>query len=159
MKTCQVCLCDKPVDQFAIDPRSRDGRRATCKACRNSVARAKYLRDREEVLCAQKKLRDTNPEADRAKKRKYRATERGRLNAVAHRAKYKADFPERIRAKGQVAAALLAGRIQKTPCFVCGSSEVEGHHPDYSHPLDVVWLCHLHHAQTHKLAADLDRLS
>jgi hypothetical protein len=32
---------------------------------------------------------------------------------------------------------------------VCGTWMVEAHHPDYSSPLDVVWLCRRHHTDLH----------
>jgi hypothetical protein len=31
----------------------------------------------------------------------------------------------------------------------CGSAKSEGHHTDYSRPLDVVWLCKGHHLALH----------
>jgi hypothetical protein len=40
------------------------------------------------------------------------------------------------------------GKIVPEPCW-CGSWDVEKHHPDYSKPLDVVWLCHACHATMH----------
>jgi len=46
-----------------------------------------------------------------------------------------------------------AGSI--TPWPVCALPECankpEAHHPDYSAPLDVVWLCSAHHKQAHAL--------
>lgn len=42
-----------------------------------------------------------------------------------------------------------AGRIMKENCEICGSSSSEAHHVDYSKPLNVVWLCRLHHAREH----------
>ena len=49
--------------------------------------------------------------------------------------------------------AVRDGRVTKTPCMVCGDLKVEGHHADYSAPLDVVWLCKLHHTQCHSVTA------
>jgi hypothetical protein len=42
------------------------------------------------------------------------------------------------------------GLIEKEPCEVCGSIEAEAHHPDYSKPLEVVWLCRKHHKAAHR---------
>lgn len=46
-------------------------------------------------------------------------------------------------------AASRRGLIQKQPCEVCGDANSEAHHPDYSQPLNVVWLCRAHHKALH----------
>ncbi len=46
--------------------------------------------------------------------------------------------------------ALASGLITKQPCSACGDIKAEGHHPDYSKPLDVVWLCRKHHTEEYK---------
>lgn len=61
--------------------------------------------------------------------------------------------PDRKYAHGVVARALRSGKLQKLPCWVCGA-EAEAHHPDYSSPLDVVWLCDRHHKQAHVLVKE-----
>ena len=45
--------------------------------------------------------------------------------------------------------AIRAGKIKKDICIICGNSKVHGHHPDYTKPLEVIWLCPLHHKQLH----------
>ena len=45
--------------------------------------------------------------------------------------------------------ALKKGKIKKLPCAVCGSHESQKHHPDYSKPLDIIWLCSRHHMRLH----------
>lgn len=43
------------------------------------------------------------------------------------------------------------GKIAKLPCRECGSSEnLEAHHPDYTDPRRVVWLCRTHHKALHR---------
>lgn len=38
------------------------------------------------------------------------------------------------------------GKVKKEPCVFCGSPEnVEGHHEDYTKPLQVDWVCKTHH--------------
>ena len=53
------------------------------------------------------------------------------------------------RARTIYKTALRRGKLVRTPCHICGATEVEGHHPDYSRPLDVVWLCKKHHQEIH----------
>jgi len=45
--------------------------------------------------------------------------------------------------------ALYHGELVREPCVVCGEEKSQGHHEDYSKPLDVVWLCSLHHHERH----------
>jgi hypothetical protein len=41
--------------------------------------------------------------------------------------------------------------IRADKCSICDSVEgVEGHHQDYTRPLDVVWLCGNHHRIAHR---------
>lgn len=44
------------------------------------------------------------------------------------------------------------GKIEKCPCYFCGDAQAEKHHPDYSQPLLVVWLCRKCHLQVHEMA-------
>ena len=46
--------------------------------------------------------------------------------------------------------ALRNGKITPKPCEVCGELQTQGHHTDYSKPLDVQWLCRKHHAVVHR---------
>lgn len=56
----------------------------------------------------------------------------------------------RREAARQVSAALHAGVLVRRPCERCGRRKgVDGHHEDYSRPLDVTWLCKVHHSRRH----------
>ena len=46
--------------------------------------------------------------------------------------------------------ALRRGKLVRGPCAVCGATEdIDGHHTDYTKPLEVVWLCKPHHREEH----------
>lgn len=51
-------------------------------------------------------------------------------------------------ARSQVRLAIERGVLKREPCM-CGNKKVEGHHPDYKKPLDVIWMCRKHHAELH----------
>ena len=59
---------------------------------------------------------------------------------------YRQRYPERYKAHSIVTNAIYAGILKKQPCKVCGDAIVEAHHKDYSKPLEVEWLCNLHHS-------------
>ncbi len=40
--------------------------------------------------------------------------------------------------------------LDRQPCEVCGDPKTDGHHEDYSRPLEVRWLCRLCHARAHR---------
>lgn len=46
--------------------------------------------------------------------------------------------------------AIRNKQIVRQPCEVCGNPKSQGHHEDYSKPLDVTWLCSKHHGERHK---------
>jgi hypothetical protein len=57
---------------------------------------------------------------------------------------------EKVNAHASLANALKVGKIERPDhCEQCGKEcKPEGHHPDYSKRLDVVWLCRQCHAPT-----------
>ena len=59
--------------------------------------------------------------------------------------------PEHFRARYAFTNALRAGKLTKPDaCSKCGKAgRIHGHHPDYSKPLEVVWLCHSCHIGEH----------
>jgi len=50
-------------------------------------------------------------------------------------------------AKRRLDRAVKSGKVLKSPCAICGAEKSEGHHIDYSRPLDVIWLCRAHHSK------------
>lgn len=46
-------------------------------------------------------------------------------------------------------SAIRRGLITRQPCAVCGARETDAHHPNYLHPLEVRWLCRVHHKRLH----------
>lgn len=83
--------------------------------------------------------------------------ERRRISAYSGNAKHQADKRawnhrnrEKRRAHKAVELALLAGRMTAQPCEVCGALRAHAHHDDYSKPLDVKWLCAVHHGARHR---------
>ena len=60
--------------------------------------------------------------------------------------------PEKIKAKQAVYNALRSKKLFKEPCKECGNmKDIQGHHEDYSKPLEVTWLCIVCHVKIHIL--------
>ena len=67
--------------------------------------------------------------------------------------------PEKDAARRAVAHALQSGKIVKpSGCFFCKKeARLQAHHPDYSRPLDVFWLCPKCHGKLHTVNGDFLR--
>lgn len=52
-------------------------------------------------------------------------------------------------ASQKLRSAVRYGKIVRQPCEVCQTPKAQGHHTDYSKPLDVKWLCPKHHREEH----------
>jgi hypothetical protein len=58
--------------------------------------------------------------------------------------------PEKLAAHKAVRGALSHGELAIGPCDQCGmTAAIVAHHFDYTKPLEVVWLCRIHHRQLH----------
>lgn len=73
---------------------------------------------------------------------------------ISRQAQWRRRFPARYAAHLAVWVALRRGDLHRQPCEICGSTEnIDAHHPDYSKPLKVKWLCRRHHVAVHKRVA------
>lgn len=82
--------------------------------------------------------------ASRATARRYRERHPGRAYEISKRHLR----PEQHRAHQALGYAIKTGKVVREPCEVCGAEPAEGHHEDYSKPLEVRWLCPVHHRAT-----------
>lgn len=79
---------------------------------------------------------------------KYIHSPKGKSKKAAFR-----NTPEqRIKIKARMAVnnARIRGKITRMECCVCGDIRVHAHHPDYTKPLEIIWLCPTHHKEAHK---------
>ncbi len=61
-------------------------------------------------------------------------------------------YPERNRARQRIYYHRRAGNITPGICEICGTDKgIEAHHPDYSQPLLVNWLCSDCHRELHQI--------
>jgi len=81
---------------------------------------------------------------------KWRKTEHGKILTKASSKRYADKNRHKRLAKDAVNNAIKAGKLIKQPCIKCGSKKSQGHHPDYSKPFEVIWLCHKHHHEIHR---------
>ena len=55
------------------------------------------------------------------------------------------------RARAEISAAIRHGRLVRGSCVFAGRGKcrgrIEAHHPDYTRPVEVVWVCKWHHTQ------------
>jgi hypothetical protein len=141
MKTCFKCGIQKPLSDFYKHPQMADGHLNKCKECAKLDAFNRlHGAGRDKVLAYEKK-RSQDP-VRKAHNRKV-AEEWRKAN------------PVRRAAQNAVSNAVRDGRLVPWP--VCAMHECSAkpvaHHPDYSRPLDVVWLCQAHHKQAHALVS------
>jgi len=90
-----------------------------------------------------------NLERRRVYARKYFARKKEEIRIK--RAKWRAQFPEKAKAREVYKYARRTGRLVPKPCEVCGKKKVDGHHEDYRRPLVVKWLCRTHHGIAHRM--------
>lgn len=60
----------------------------------------------------------------------------------------------RSNARSYLHVYLKRGQIVRQPCEACGDV-AQPHHPDYSKPLQVRWLCKFHHQELHNITRGL----
>lgn len=136
MKHCPKCNQNKEITSFYKCASRYDGVRAYCKDCTANINKGntEYFREYN--------------------RKRYASDSDFRLKIIKDRTKYKKDNPKKHIAHVLLYQAIKTGKVKIKPCIICGGKG-NGHHPDYSKPLEVIWLCPKHHRHTHTGRIDL----
>ena len=161
-KTCRDCGIEKDVKEFDVRTPSKDGYRNNCKECRRKKV-ADYAKTDNGKMARQeankkyfstekgKKTKQRYAETDKRKAvvKRFTASEKNIKAQKIRKERQQKLHPNRYAANVILNNAVRDEKLEKLPCFICGAKKVEGHHPDYDRPLDVVWLCPKHHRKLH----------
>ena len=124
-KECFKCGERKILSEFYAHPRMKDGHLNKCKSCTKRDVRDRRFdpSSRDKVLAYDRK--------------------RGSRQTSEMNAEYRLRKPIAYKARTAVHNAVRSGKlVRASSCEECGADKrVEGHHDDYSKPLDVRWLC------------------
>ncbi len=116
-----------------------------CSACKIEKELSEFHKDQ----CRKDGFQYRCKECRREDQRVYRQTNVGKEVHRRDSRKHRQLYPEKTKAHNAIDYALKIGQLTKQPC-PCGETEVEGHHKDYSKPLDVDWLCTKCHTKLHR---------
>ena len=147
-KKCGKCQQVRPISEFY--PHGRDGFQSECKDCK---------RERAKIYNRTPKRREYNRQFyERLKNEGYFKEYRQRPEVKKRKAKqikeYSLDPRLRVRflARWYARRMVKNGTIKQQPCALCGNENSLKHHPDYTKPLLIVWLCADCHRELHKRA-------
>jgi len=136
-----LCRCDCGLERGVILDTLRYRKSKSCRAC-SYAARRTF----DQVAYTREYYRQHRVEID-ARRKKWRAVNPDMVTKQTKRREEK--YPEKHLARRLLSQAIRSGRIVRQPCRVCGASPADGHHPDYSKPLEVDWLCRQHRSEEH----------
>jgi|SRR5208283_555561 len=174
-KICIRCGIPKPLTEFYKDKSMSDGLYSKCKKCCIDLQRV--YRQTESGKNVQRRyiLTKSGKESYKRKQKKYFSTDKGKETLLRNYKKFRSSKEGKIshlisnkkwvfsnlekkKAHRFVELALYFGFIIKLPCEICGNPKSEFHHPDYTNPLDGIWLCHKDHMLIHKILKILKKL-
>jgi len=145
-KWCRVCKKVKSLDKFY--PYS--GR--LCKECVKVLVKEYRRSDKYKAYAKEQRVfyKKQFPQRWAESRKKYKHTEKGKVSERRYRKSLYGRLPEKLRARGLVNTHIRRGKIKKPICCGrCGrKTSLQAHHPDYSKPLEIRWLC----LRCHKLA-------
>lgn len=151
-KVCTKCKQEKPLSEYYKDKRHKDGLYTHCKSCQQALIASWESRNAGKAKAYRKQWSESHKEHRRelARLRYHSNGDIVRARKIAHR--------DTIQGKAQtkLANAVHLGQIDKPhTCSECGCANmrIDGHHSDYSKPLDVEWLCTTCHNKRHRKAA------
>jgi len=176
-KVCTKCKEEKPIEMFGM---AKGKKRSWCKVCHNACNKLWLAKNRERKREIDRIYREVNKDEiynrhklwveenrDKVNERntKWRNEnrelqselvaswhKRNPLKAREYAKVSRERYPERAKARVDCRVAVNKGILTRpTVCSMCDKTAfTEGHHSDYSKPLDVVWVCKGCHTKIHR---------
>ena|SRR3990167_6009856 len=139
MKKCSKCNKEKKKKEFSKDTGKDDKLFVWCRQCCIVYRRQHPYTEKQ---LTNKRRKDKEYQKRKRKNQKGYKTEEYRI--------WRMKNPEKYKAHGILNYAIKKGEIKRLPCVVCGATyRIAGHHPNYSNPLKVIWVCSIHHKKFH----------
>lgn len=152
IRKCKICNCKNP-DTY-------DGNPGVCKGCYKKRARANREKKLEYYRAYDRQRADL-PERIKSRKEvaeRWRKDPKLRKKSAIQKKKWAIRNAEKRAAHVILGHALRAKKVFKMPCKICGNKKSDGHHYDYTKPLEVIWLCKKHHGEHHRILNERNRL-
>lgn len=148
-KECIKCFQVISIDMFRIHPQSGNYDNI-CSDCKKGMAKGRYEKNKEKRLAYSRQYKKDNPEKIKNLNVGWRKNNKDKARAYTRR--WRKNNKEKSYAHTRVHEAIKDGRLVKPcKCSKCDSTErIQGHHEDYSKPLEVIWLCESCHVALHK---------
>ncbi len=149
-KECFKCGAMKPVEEFYKHIGMRDGYLGKCKECTKNDSN-QHRADNLDSCQEYDRKRANLPHRVALRKEVTRTWVEDGRQAESQR-RYRDKYPEKYHARTMLGNAVRDGVVVKPiHCSKCGAeANLEGHHEDYSKPLDVQWLCNSCHVDTRR---------
>lgn len=152
-KKCFKCKKTMLLDRFYKHKKMKDGHLNKCIDCAKKDAGEHRFLNIDKIR-----------EYDRNRPNHKERIKKNKLNAYKYRSlnskkEWRQRNKEKILANEKIGWAVSSGHIEKMPCLICGNKKSQGHHEDYSEPLEVIWLCSKHHAERHRELNEIKRRS
>ena len=139
-KKCSVCGVVKPVMEFPTHtyPSGKIRPLAFCSICHAKRCRDWYYKNKD-------------------RRKAYNSTPQGLARMRKSFEAYRLRHPDKTSAHIKAMTARRSGKlIRPTECSSCRKPCIpQGHHEDYSKPLEVIWLCRACHGAIHRKHKDV----
>jgi hypothetical protein len=147
-KWCSKCEQWTPISEFYKNKNNKDAYDGCCKLC-TTVTNNKWNENNpEKYKAVRKKWYENNREKINATKRKNYQNNIKKRNAIARN--WRKNNSQKYNSHKTLNCTISRGELERDPCEVCGTTKnIQGHHEDYSKPLEVNWLCASHHKKYH----------
>ena len=146
MRLCKKCNVVKDLSEFYAY-------RSDCRSCFRAYIKQYRASDKGKEVRRKEAINARLSGKKKIRQKRYEQTEKGKLQQKKYDAKrYEGvEGKARMAAKNAVKYALKVGKLVKEPCWICGESMSEAHHPSYAKDmrLAVTWLCSAHHNAIH----------